>query len=124
MGVTVSLPLFGNPGRELEEGRPLKGRQLRDLAEDLHARLLRDADVLDKLEADGWTTQVAMFDVLLHHPAVQTQEQAVARCGPWRSTPTVDDRRGRRRGRGRRPMRTFVRTDAGRRTRTAPACRR
>jgi hypothetical protein len=79
MGVTVCLPLFGNPGRELEEGRPLKGGQLRDQAEELHARLLRAADVLDKLEADGWTTQVAMFDVLLHHAAVQTQEQAVAR---------------------------------------------
>ncbi len=79
MGVTVCLPLFCNPGRELEEGRPLRGRQLRDLAEELHARLLRAADVLDKLESDSWTTQVAMFDVLLHHPAVRTQEQAVAR---------------------------------------------
>jgi hypothetical protein len=79
MGVTVSLPLFGNPGRELEEGRPLRGRQLRDLAEDLHGRLLRHADLLDKVEADGWATQVALFDVLLHHPAVRTQEQAVAR---------------------------------------------
>jgi hypothetical protein len=79
MGVTVCLPLFGHPGRELEEGRPLKGRQLRDLAEDLHARLLRAAGVLDKLEAGGWTTQAAMFDVLLHHPAVGTREEAVAR---------------------------------------------
>ncbi len=79
MGVTVCLPLFGHPGRELEEGRPLRGRQLRDLAEEMHARLVRAADVLDKLEADGWTTQVAMFDVLLHHSRVQTQEQALAR---------------------------------------------
>jgi hypothetical protein len=79
MGVAVCLPLFGNPGRELEEGRPLRGRQLRDLAEELHARLLRAADLLDKLEADGWKTQVAQFDVLLEHPAVQTQEQAVTR---------------------------------------------
>lgn len=79
MGVTICLPLFGNPGRELEEGQPLRGRPLRDLAEDLHARLYQAADLLDKLEADGWKTQVAMFDVLLHHPGVQTQEQAVAR---------------------------------------------
>jgi hypothetical protein len=79
MGVVVCLPLFGNPGRELEEGRPLKGRQLRDLAEELHARLLQAAEILDKLEADGWKTQVAQFDVLLDHPAVHTQEQAEAR---------------------------------------------
>jgi hypothetical protein len=79
MGVTVSLPLFGNPGRELEEGEPIRGRQLRNLAEDLHQRLLGAAELIDRLALDGWLTQTAMFDVLLHHPEVQTQEQAVAR---------------------------------------------
>jgi hypothetical protein len=79
MGVTVCLPLFGNPGRELEEGAAVRGRQLRDLADNLHARLLAAALVLDKLEAAGWKTQAAMFDVLLHHPEVGTREQAEAR---------------------------------------------
>ena len=79
MGVTVSLPLFGNPGRELEEGEPIQGRQLRKLAADLHERLLQAADLLDTLALDGWITKVALFDVLLQHPQVQTQEQAAAR---------------------------------------------
>jgi hypothetical protein len=79
MGVTVSLPLFGNPGRELEEGEPIRGRQLRELAESLHERLLRAAELIDRMVLDGWLTQTAMFDVLLHHPEVQTQEQAVTR---------------------------------------------
>jgi hypothetical protein len=79
MAVTVSLPLFGNPGRELEEGEPIRGRQLRDLAADLHERLLRAADLVDRLALDGWVTQVAMFDVLLQHRDVQTREQVVTR---------------------------------------------
>jgi hypothetical protein len=79
MGVTVSLPLFGNPGRELEEGEPIRGRQLRDLADNLHQRLLQAAELIDKLALDGWVTQTAMFDVLLNHREVETQEQAVTR---------------------------------------------
>jgi len=79
MGVTVSLPLFGNPGRELEEGDPVRGRQLRDLARDLQERLDRAADLVDQLVLDGWTTAAAQFDVLLLHRDVQTQDQAVKR---------------------------------------------
>jgi hypothetical protein len=79
MGVTVSLPLFGNPGRELEEGEPINSRQLRKLATDLSDRLSKAADMIDKLAADGWTNDVAMFDVLLYHPQIQTQEQAIGR---------------------------------------------
>ena len=91
MGVTVSLPLFGNPGRELEEGEPIQGRHLRNLANDLNERLLKAADLIDKLTLDGWLTQVVMFDVLLHHDDVQTQDQAVARLhalGELISTPS------------------------------------
>jgi hypothetical protein len=79
MSVTICLPLFGDPGRELESGGPLTGRHLRDLAEELNKRLHEAAELLDKLSAAGWTAQVALFDALLAHPEVQTQEQAVAR---------------------------------------------
>jgi hypothetical protein len=79
MGVVVSLPLFGPPGRELEEGASLQSRQVRDLAADLHERLLKVADTLDKLRADGWSAQVAMYDALLSAPGVETQEEAVRR---------------------------------------------
>jgi hypothetical protein len=79
MGVSVCLPLFGNPGHELEEGAALKSTQLRELGITLRERLDKAADVLDKLVAEGWSAQVAMFDALLIHPDVQTREEAVRR---------------------------------------------
>jgi hypothetical protein len=89
MGVTIGLPLFGNPGRELEEGEPIRGRHLRDLAANLNERLTRAADLIDKLALDGWTTAVAAFDVLLSHPQVHTQEQAVMRLQALGADPNI-----------------------------------
>jgi hypothetical protein len=79
MGVTICLPLFGNPGHELEEGAAVKGQQLRELTVNLTERLQQAADALDRLAAAGWKTQLAMYDVLLFHEEVQTREQATAR---------------------------------------------
>lgn len=81
MGVTVCLPLFGPPGRELEEGTTLTGRQLRQLATELQERLNKAADILEKLHAAGWSTRVAMYDVILTRPGVETQDEAVRRLG-------------------------------------------
>jgi hypothetical protein len=79
MAVTVCLPLFGNPGHELEEGAAVRGQQLRDLAEQLHERLVRAADTLDRLAAAGWSSRLAMYEVILLHPDVPTREEAVRR---------------------------------------------
>ncbi|MCC6420920.1 MAG: hypothetical protein IT429_22015 [Gemmataceae bacterium] len=79
MGVVVSLPLFGPPGRELEEGTLLQSRQLRDLGAELQARLVKAADALDRLRADGWSARVAMYDALLAAPGVETKDEAVRR---------------------------------------------
>jgi hypothetical protein len=76
MGVTVSMPLFGDPGRELEGAR---SQDLRRLADGLRERLLEAADMLDNLVAGGWSAQVAVFDLVLSHPRVSTREQAEAR---------------------------------------------
>jgi hypothetical protein len=76
MGVTICMPLFGNPGHELEEGAAIKGSQLRELAAALSERLSQAADGLDRLSAAGWKTEVAMFDLLLSHPLVASREQA------------------------------------------------
>ena len=35
MAVNVCLPLFGNPGQELEEGAAIQGKQIRELASEL-----------------------------------------------------------------------------------------
>jgi hypothetical protein len=74
VSVNVCLPLFGEPGRELEE-QP-RGRHLRELGEQLKERLARAADLLDRLHAVGWSSQLAMFDILLTHPSAQTREDA------------------------------------------------
>jgi hypothetical protein len=79
MGVTICLPLFGPPGRELDEGSPLIGQQLRNLATELHERLHNAADILDRLAAADWSTRVAMYDVILSRPGVETKEDAVGR---------------------------------------------
>jgi hypothetical protein len=79
MGVTVCLPLFGNPGHELEEGAAAKGKDLRDLADALRDRLVQAAGTLDKLIADGWTAQVAMFDLIVSHPQMSTKEDVEQR---------------------------------------------
>lgn len=77
MAVTVSMPLFGNPERELEHR--VRPRELRDLADSLRERLLAAADRLDRLLADGWKAEVGSFDLILTHPRVHTTEQATAR---------------------------------------------
>jgi hypothetical protein len=77
MGVTVSLPLFGAPCHELEEA--VGSRQLRELADALRERILAAADTLDRLSADGWKAEPAMFELLLAHPRVATQEEAEKR---------------------------------------------
>jgi hypothetical protein len=79
MAVNVCLPLFGNPGRELEEGAAIKGQQLRELGDTLRDRLHQAAATLDKLTAAGWTTQLAMYEVFLLHGAVQTRDAAIQR---------------------------------------------
>ena len=79
MSVTICLPLFGNAGHELEEGALLKGQELRDFAAALQERLLKAADALDRLAADGWSCRTAMYDAILLHPEVGTREEAVRR---------------------------------------------
>jgi hypothetical protein len=76
MGVTICLPLFGPPGRELEEGSDLKGVQLRKLAGEFQERLSKAADTLDKLHAAGWSARVAMYDVILTRTGVETKADA------------------------------------------------
>ncbi len=76
MGVVVCLPLFGPPGRELEESPVLHGRQLRTLAAELKARLERAADTMDRLTAAGWSARVVEFDAMLSKPGIVTQDDA------------------------------------------------
>jgi hypothetical protein len=79
MGVVICLPLFGPPGREMEESEAVGAGRLRELAAELSERLGRAADTLDRLTADGWTARVAMYDLILSRPGVETPDEAVTR---------------------------------------------
>jgi hypothetical protein len=79
MGVTVCLPLFANPGQELEEGTVVRGQHLRNLSAELQDRLEKAADTLDRMTAAGWKSQMAMFDVILFHAEVHTRDEAARR---------------------------------------------
>ena len=79
MGVVICLPLFGPPDRELEEQSLLQGRHLRKLATELNERLQRAADILDRLTANGWSARLAMYEVMLSQPGVETREEAERR---------------------------------------------
>jgi hypothetical protein len=77
MFVDLTLPLFGKPAWELGEGVEVTPEQLRDLAEDLHARLTEAADVVEKLTAAGWEAQTTLYDISLSPPGVDSAAQAV-----------------------------------------------
>jgi hypothetical protein len=79
MGVVICLPLFGTPDRELEDHPLLEGRHLRKLATELNERLQRAADTLDRLTESGWSSRLAMYDVLLSQPGVETRAEAEKR---------------------------------------------
>jgi hypothetical protein len=75
MSVVICLPLFGAPDHELESGA-VQGRQLRELASSLGERLQHAADTVDRLLADGWSAQLAMYDVILSRAGVETRVDA------------------------------------------------
>ena len=79
VAVNVCLPLFGNPGQELEPEAAIQPKHLRELGNQLQEWLQQAADILEKLLAAGWTTQLAMFDIILLHKDVQTREEAERR---------------------------------------------
>jgi hypothetical protein len=79
MAVVICLPLFGPPGRELEEGDVIRGPRLRQFATELNDRLQKAADTLDRLTTNGWSAKVAMYDVMLSQAGVETHEEAVLR---------------------------------------------
>jgi hypothetical protein len=79
MGVVICLPLFGPPDRELEEHSAVQGRHLRTLGTQLNERLQRAAEMLDLLIAHGWSARLAMFDVMLSQPGVETRVEAEGR---------------------------------------------
>jgi hypothetical protein len=76
MAVNVCLTLFGSPGQELEEGTDVTAAKLRALAADLNERLLKAAEIVDKLSAAGWSAQAGMYDIIFLNDDIQTRDDA------------------------------------------------
>jgi hypothetical protein len=79
MAVIIDLPLFLRFEDEVFESDKVTPRELRDLAEDLRGRLLQAAEVLERLQQDGWEAEAALDCLSLGHPKVGTEAQAVRR---------------------------------------------
>jgi hypothetical protein len=78
MAVTVTLFLFGKPGQELNEGGEVTPEELRALGRYLHERLDEVAAIVEKLTGAGWEAQMALYDIFLSHPYINTAAQAEA----------------------------------------------
>lgn len=76
MAVSADLWLFGKPGQEIEENEPVTPAEVRALGDKLKAHLDVCADIIEKMLADGWEAQMALFSVQLDHPEIETEEQA------------------------------------------------
>jgi hypothetical protein len=65
MPMTISIPLFWKPEDELPStcGDEVTEAQLRALAEQLHARLLRAAAIVGRLRGAGWQNSLCLYDV-------------------------------------------------------------
>ena len=46
--------------------------RLRSLGKKLHARLDRAAEIVEKLNKEGWDIQLSLYDILLSPPALMT----------------------------------------------------
>jgi hypothetical protein len=78
MAVFINLPLFFKPGYELGEGEEVTGEQIRNLGQDLAARLEHIGNLVDKLTGAGWEAQTGLYDVMLSHPFFRTADEARA----------------------------------------------
>lgn len=77
MSVSVSLFLFGKPEQMIDE--PVSAQRLRDLRDQLNASLTASANALERMTADGWESEVALYDIVFTHPEVNTERQAIKR---------------------------------------------
>jgi hypothetical protein len=76
MAVSLNLYLFGKPGQELNEGGPVTAQEVRELGQELQARLKAVAAIVEKLTATGWEAQMGLYDINLYHPYIDTATHA------------------------------------------------
>jgi hypothetical protein len=80
MSVSLYLFLYGKPGEELNaEGDSIEAAQIRELRAYLSERLDTAANAIEKLTAAGWEASMTLYDVILHHPYVNTEAEARSR---------------------------------------------
>ena len=72
----------------------MQGQHLRNLAAELNERLLHAAATLERLTAHGWSSRLAMYEVILSLPGVETREEAEKRLGAGDCTGRIVHHRG------------------------------
>jgi hypothetical protein len=77
--VEIEIPLFLRPEHMLSGPGPVKPKDLRELATQLHEDLMEAADILEKLQAGGCEANVMVYDLQVDNaPCFRTKAQAVA----------------------------------------------
>jgi hypothetical protein len=77
MPISIMMHLFSKPAIELgKEGEPIDAADVRLLADELHSRLRSAADAMDCLTGKGWDAQMALYDVILSHPYIDSEADA------------------------------------------------
>lgn len=66
----ISIHLFGKP--EWELGDACTPKDLQSKGDELKARLYEIADAVQKLTANGWDCQMALYDLLLYKSVPKT----------------------------------------------------
>jgi hypothetical protein len=80
MAVHISLFLFSKPAHELDrEGEEVEPNEVRALAQEIHHRLMKTAEYLEKLTAAGWEATLLLYDICLVHPYITTEAEARGR---------------------------------------------
>ena len=78
MPFAVRIPLFHQPAAELEQlgAETVTPEALRQLGDDLRARLRSAAELLRKLSGAGWTIEADGAGLVCSHPAARSEETA------------------------------------------------
>lgn len=80
MPISILLHLFSKPAIELgKEGEPIEPSDVRNLADEMHARLRGAADAIETLTGKGWNADMALYDVILSHPYISSEDDARGR---------------------------------------------
>ena len=79
MGVVIGLPLFGPPGRELEDGETIDGPRLRQAGRGASPTAGAGSRHPGSACGRRLDARLGQYDAILDHPEVETPDEAARR---------------------------------------------